>query len=55
MLMNVNECAKYLGVCTKTLYKWCKTGYIPHQRLGTWLIKFDKDVIDEWVKKECRA
>lgn len=50
MLMTVAECAEYLGIGKRTLYRMVANEAIPFARLGTKLIRFDKDVIDAWVQ-----
>lgn len=55
MLLDVKQAAEYLGVSTPTIYRWVKRNYIPHARLGTYLIRFDTRALDEWIKKEQSA
>lgn len=55
MIMDVKQTAEYLGVSTKTIYRWVKRDYIPYVRLGTYLLRFDSGTLDNWIKKEQSA
>ena len=51
-VMDIRECALYLGIATDTLYKYASTGLIPSFKLGNrW--KFKKSKVDEWMEAEC--
>lgn len=39
------ETCKLIGIDRSTLWKWCKTGYIPYARVGKEL-RFKRDNID---------
>ena len=47
------ELASFLGVKLSTIYNWTHIGYIPHVKMGK-LLRFRKDSIDEWLKKQER-
>ena len=47
--MKLSEVCTYLGLSKESLYRWTKTGKIPHHRVGKTIL-FDRDEIDQWVK-----
>ena len=48
-LMNYQETAEMLSVKLGTLYAWVCERKIPHIRLGTRLIRFDRSEIERWI------
>lgn len=46
-IMNIDECALYLGLETTTLYNYCNQRKIPHYKRGN-RIRFKKIEVDEW-------
>ena len=48
--LSVTEIAVYLGVKRDTVYKWISEKDMPAHRIGR-LWKFQKDEIDDWVRK----
>jgi len=47
-LMNVHECADYLGIAVSTLRKMCHRKEIPHVHLGRF-VRFYRPDIRKWV------
>lgn len=45
--MTVQECAAYIRVSEKTLYRWANTAVIPSRKHGGKVL-FHKDEIDRW-------
>lgn len=53
-VMNINECAKYLGISTDTLYQYASIGTLPAFKLGNrW--RFVQTLIDKWMVEQCEA
>lgn len=53
-VMDIHECAEYLGISADTLYKYAAEGFIPAFRLGNrW--RFYKKRIDEWMDEKSDA
>ena len=50
-LMTFKETASYLGIAEKTLYTKANQRQIPYLKLGR-LLKFDRNAINEWLKKQ---
>jgi excisionase family DNA binding protein len=54
-LKNVKWVAHYLGVSRNTIHQWVTEDHIPYINLGVAggrrIIRFDQDVIDEWLYK----
>ena len=48
--LSVDEIATYLGIKRDTVYKWISERQMPGHKIGR-LWKFQKDEVDEWVKK----
>ncbi|MGD9519448.1 MAG: helix-turn-helix domain-containing protein [Armatimonadota bacterium] len=47
-LLTVKEVAAYLGVSTKTVYRWLRSGTLQGHRAGwTWRVR--RSVLDEWL------
>lgn len=49
--ITLKEACEYLGVCSKTLYKWVGEQSIPHIRLPNGRIRFDEGDLEKWMKK----
>jgi len=48
LVMTIDELAEYLKLSKSTLYKLCRAGKIPGQKVGRhW--RFHKAVIDRWL------
>lgn len=52
--MDVGEVAEYLGISKGTLYNWAQQRKLPFVKIG-WLIRFDKNEIDQWIEKRRTA
>jgi len=53
-VMDIHECAEYLGISEDTLYKYAAEGFVPAFRLGNrW--RFYKTRIDKWMNEKCDA
>jgi excisionase family DNA binding protein len=51
-VMNIDQCARYLGISNDTLYKYATERFVPAFKLGNrW--RFKKSMVDEWMIKEC--
>ncbi len=51
-IMDIRQCARYLGISSDTLYKYATDRFVPAFKLGNrW--RFKKSMIDEWITKEC--
>ena len=46
--MDVKMVSDYLHIAQSTIYKWSKSGYIPHVKLGTRTL-FVKAHVDQWI------
>lgn len=47
-VLNVRQCANYLGISIDALYKYIKTEQLPAFKLGNrW--RFKKDLVDRWI------
>lgn len=49
-LLDINDCAAYLGVSKYTLYRWVNMRKIPYIKCGH-LLKFDPKDIENWINK----
>ena len=49
-ILNMDDCAKYLGLSKGTLYVWVCRRKIPYLKVGR-LVKFDMRKIEEWLKE----
>ena len=47
--MNIKEVADYLRLHQNTVYRLCKNGEIPHQRIGT-TIRVHKEDLASYLK-----
>lgn len=48
-VMDIADCARYLGISPDTLYKYAIAGYIPAFKLGSrWRFKLSR--VDEWME-----
>ena len=50
-IMDVRQCANYLGISEDTLYMYAQTGFVPAFKLGNrW--RFKMDLINNWIKEK---
>jgi excisionase family DNA binding protein len=50
-VMDVRQCASYLGIAPDTLYKYADTGMLPAFKFGNrW--RFKRELIDGWMKEQ---
>ena len=49
-MYTVQEAADYLGVSTKTIYKWIAEGSLRAQRLGKRLIRVDENDLYNFIR-----
>lgn len=49
--LSVNEVAELFSVNPMTIYKWCKSGKLPHYTIGGSVIRFDAEQLDKDIKK----
>lgn len=53
-VMDIEQCAEYLGISRDTLYKYAAGGQVPAFKLGThW--RFKKSKVDAWMEKASAA
>ncbi|MBN1866669.1 helix-turn-helix domain-containing protein [Candidatus Sumerlaeota bacterium] len=52
-LLTTTELAEYLNVCEHTIYRWCKTGKIPHFSLNS-NYRFEREEIRRWLDAKHR-
>lgn len=50
--MSVEELADYLSLTPMSIYKRVSRGEIPYIRVSRSCLRFDIDVIDEWMKSK---
>jgi excisionase family DNA binding protein len=48
-LLSIDETSEYLGLAQTTLYKMVSQRRLPFVKVGR-LVKFDKGLLDEWIK-----
>ena len=48
-LLCVEDVAQMFKVAPQTVYKWVRTGYIPHFKLGS-AVRFSQEAVLEWLK-----
>jgi excisionase family DNA binding protein len=53
-MYTVQEAADYLGVSTKTIYKWISEGSLRAQRLGKRLIRVDEIDLYNFIRPVTR-
>lgn len=52
-IMDIRQCAEYLGISPDTLYKYATEGKVPAFKFGNrW--RFKKSLVDEWIEKQCQ-
>jgi excisionase family DNA binding protein len=50
-VMNIEQCARYLGITPDTLYNYAKDGTIPAFKLGNrW--RFKRELVDNWMRNQ---
>jgi len=47
--MSVSEASRYLRISPNTLYKWTSQGRIPHRKVGTKKLGFNRDELDQFL------
>jgi excisionase family DNA binding protein len=53
-VMDVRQCAAYLGISADTLYNYAMEGFVPSFKLGNrW--RFKRELIDEWMREKSKA
>lgn len=52
-LINYNEASEMLAVKLETLYTMVHRKVIPHVRISPRSVRFDKDELENWLKKRC--
>jgi len=51
MILGISEVARMLGVCEKTVRRMADLGIIPSERTGGGWRLFDKETVEEFIKK----
>ena len=50
-VMNIEQCASYLGISQDTLYKYASEAFIPAFKLGNrW--RFKRELVDNWMRNQ---
>lgn len=50
-VMDLRQCADYLGISPDTLYRYAATGFVPGFKLGNrW--RFKLSTIEEWMEAQ---
>ncbi len=50
-VMDIRQCAAYLGISPDSLYKYACSGFVPAFKLGNrW--RFKRELIDAWMKDQ---
>lgn len=49
-LLCVEDVAQMLNVAPQTVYKWVRTGYIPHFKLGK-SVRFSREAVFHWLSQ----
>lgn len=50
-LIGYDELARMLGIKKGTAYSWVSRHQIPHVRLSARLVRFDPEIVKEWLKE----
>ena len=52
-VMDIRQCAAYLGISPDTLYKYASEGFVPAFKLGNrW--RFKRELIDSWMIEQSK-
>ena len=49
-LMGYAQAATFLGICRSTLYAWVSQKRIPHVKFGPRCVRFDQEVLQDWIE-----
>lgn len=53
-VMDIDQCAEYLGISKDTLYQYAAANQIPAFKLGNrW--RFKRSTLDAWMEEKSRA
>jgi excisionase family DNA binding protein len=47
--LNVREAAAHIGMSVGFIRKSVRTGLIPHCRVGSKVLRFDRDALEKWL------
>jgi len=47
--LTINEAARYIGMSTGFLRKAVRFRSVPHTRVGTKALRFDREALDVWL------
>ncbi|HOK57221.1 MAG TPA: helix-turn-helix domain-containing protein [bacterium] len=50
-LLNIKEANQYLGISSKTLYKWVNEKRIPYVKVGGKFLRFDIEKLNKWIEQ----
>jgi excisionase family DNA binding protein len=54
--LTINEAARYIGMSTGFLRKAVRFRRVPHTRVGTKALRFDREALDVWLAAQgCRG
>jgi excisionase family DNA binding protein len=51
-LMTAKQVAEMLTVQPSTVYEWARMNYIPHVKLAPGAVRFEREKIEEWVRRK---
>lgn len=49
-VMTAREVADLLGLTERTVYDWARTGRLPSKRLGSMVVRFLRDEIEDYLR-----
>ena len=50
-LLDINQVARYLNVSPRTVRRLMKVKNLPHLKVGSKLVRYNKSQIDKWLTK----
>jgi excisionase family DNA binding protein len=50
--LTIEEVAEMLQVSLKTIRNWIKTKELPVIKIGSQIMRFDPEAVDEWFKEQ---
>lgn len=53
--MTIRQAARYIGMSVGFLRKAVRQQRVPHTRIGTKSLRFDRDLLDRWLAAQSNA
>jgi excisionase family DNA binding protein len=53
--LTIKEAARYIGMSVGFLRKAVRLRSVPHTRVGTKALRFDRDALDQWLATQSTA